>query len=46
MLQEELKTYPFGAVWDRFCEMTGVPVRESWFEEIKKYEAEVLSKRG
>lgn len=45
MRQEELKTYPFGAVWDYYCECQGVPVREAWFEEIKKYEDEVLSKR-
>ena len=45
MLQEEVKTYPFGAVWDYFCESQGVPVRETWFEEVKKYEEEVLSLR-
>lgn len=45
MLQEEVKTYPFGAVWDYFCESEGVPVRETWFEEVKKYEEEVLSLR-
>ncbi|MFR2718034.1 MAG: L-rhamnose isomerase [Ruminococcus sp.] len=45
MLQEEVKTYPFGAVWDYFCESQGVPVRETWFEVVKKYEEEVLSFR-
>lgn len=45
MLQEEVKTYPFGAVWDYFCEKNGVPVRESWYEEVKKYEEEVLCRR-
>ena len=45
MLQEEVKTYPFGAVWDYFCESQGVPLRETWFEEVKKYEEEVLSFR-
>lgn len=45
MLQEEIKTYPFGAVWDYFCESNGVPVREKWFEEVQKYEKEVLSLR-
>ena len=28
-MQEELKFYPFAAVWDEFCERQGVPVRES-----------------
>lgn len=45
VLQEEIKTYPFGDVWNYFCEMNGVPVKETWFEEVKKYEAEVLLKR-
>ena len=46
MQQEELKTYPMGDVWNYFCETCGVPVGESWFEEVEKYEAEVLSKRA
>jgi L-rhamnose isomerase len=44
-LMEEFKTYPFGAIWDYYCEKMGVPVRESWLEEVKDYENEVLSKR-
>jgi L-rhamnose isomerase len=44
-LMEEFKTYPFGAVWDYYCEKMGVPVKESWLEEVKAYEQEVLSKR-
>lgn len=44
-LMEEFKTYPFGAVWDYYCEKMGVPVRESWLEEVKLYEQEVLIKR-
>lgn len=42
---EELKTYPFGAVWDYYCRTMGVPVRESWLAEVKKYENEVLKTR-
>lgn len=45
LMQEELKSYPFGDVWDYVCESNHVPVRESWFEEVKKYEKDVLSKR-
>ena len=44
-LQEEYKTYPFADVWNEYCERCGVPVGEKWFEEIEKYEAEVLSER-
>ena len=46
MWQEELKTYPIGDVWDYYCEISNVPVRESWFSEVKKYEEEVLSQRA
>jgi len=45
MLQEELKSYPLGDVWDYFCSENNVPVRSAWFEEIKKYEAVVLLER-
>lgn len=44
-LTEEYKTYPFGAVWDYYCDQMGVPVRETWLEEIREYEKDVLSKR-
>lgn len=44
-LLEELKTLPFGAVWDYYCMKQGVAVGASWLEEVKKYESEVLSKR-
>lgn len=46
MLQEEIKTYPFGDIWDYFCEKNNVPVRENWYDRVKKYEAEVLNKRN
>ncbi|MGN0371622.1 MAG: L-rhamnose isomerase [Enterocloster sp.] len=46
MMQEELKTYPMGDVWDYFCQMNGVPIKEQWFREVVKYEEDVLSKRG
>jgi L-rhamnose isomerase len=45
-LQEEVKTLPFGAVWDFYCESKGVPVGENWLAEVKTYEKNVLSKRG
>ncbi|GAB2022554.1 L-rhamnose isomerase [Pseudolactococcus yaeyamensis] len=46
VLTEEYKDLPFGAIWDYFCEQQGVPVGAAWFDDVKKYEAEVLSKRG
>jgi L-rhamnose isomerase len=44
-LTEELKSYPFAAVWDYYCETAGVPVREKWLDEVRTYEREVLAKR-
>lgn len=45
MRQEELKTMPFGAVWQEFCSSCGVPVDESWFNDIIDYENTVLLNR-
>lgn len=46
MMQEELKLYPVGDVWNYFCEMNNVPEKADWFTEVKKYEEDVLSKRA
>lgn len=45
MLQEEIKTLPFGDIWWKYCEECGVAGDESWFEEIEKYEKNILAKR-
>ena len=42
-LQEEMKTMPFGEVWNEFLTREGVTA--NYLEEVKKYENEVLSKR-
>ena len=42
-IQEEMKTMPFGDVWNEFLAREGVAA--NYFEEVKKYEREVLSKR-
>ncbi len=44
-MMEELKTMPFGAVWDYHCLTSDVPAGDSWLEDIKQYEKEILSKR-
>ncbi|WP_418290727.1 L-rhamnose isomerase [Massilicoli timonensis] len=46
VIQEELKTMPFGEIWTEYCHQCGAPADGDWFTEVKKYEAEVLSKRG
>ncbi len=43
--QEELKTMPFGDVWNEYCRRCGAPEDGKWFEEVERYEKEVLSKR-
>ncbi|MCQ2478357.1 MAG: L-rhamnose isomerase [Clostridia bacterium] len=45
MLSEEVKTLPFGDIWEHYCESENVPKDESWFNEIKTYEETVLAKR-
>jgi L-rhamnose isomerase len=44
-LMEELKTFPFGAVWDKLCLDAGVPAGTGWIGRVNAYEGEVLSKR-
>ena len=44
-LLEEAKTLPFSAVWDYYCLTQDVPVGERWLDAVRRYEAEVLSKR-
>ncbi len=44
-LMEEAKQLPWGAVWDKYCLDCGVPAGADWLAEVKRYEADVLSKR-
>ncbi|RMG00299.1 MAG: L-rhamnose isomerase [Planctomycetota bacterium] len=43
---EEIKGLPWQAVWDAFCLRQDVPVGETWLDEVRAYEREVLSRRG
>lgn len=45
MLMEEAKTLPFSDIWAEYCRREGIPADASWFEEIKKYEQDIQSKR-
>ena len=45
-LVEEMKALPAGAVWDYYCESQAALPGDSWIQEVKKYEADVLAKRG
>ncbi|MHC4596531.1 MAG: L-rhamnose isomerase [Planctomycetota bacterium] len=42
---EELKTLPFGAVWDYYCTKQDVPPGPDWLKEVRDYEARVTNKR-
>ena len=43
-LQEDIKTAPFGDIWEEYLKREGV--KKDYTEEITKYEKEVLIKRG
>ena len=45
VMQEEMKTMPFGDVWAEYCRECGVAADTSWYDEIMKYEKDVLSAR-
>ena len=45
-LLETTRTLPLGAVWDVFCARHDVPADPDWPGEVRRYEVEVLSRRG
>lgn len=45
VMQEAIKTYPFGDVWAEYCRQCGVVSDDDFYGEVAKYENEVLSKR-
>lgn len=44
-LMEEQKTMPLNAVWNYYCESTGVPLGAEWLEKVRAYETKVTSLR-
>lgn len=46
VLTEEMKSMPFGVVYDYYCFINNIPVGGEYLAEIKEYENKVLSKRG
>jgi L-rhamnose isomerase len=42
---EELKTMPFGAVWDYYCTRQDVPPGPDWLKEVRDYETKVTNLR-
>jgi L-rhamnose isomerase len=45
VMLEELKTLPFGTVWDEYCRRMNVPIAEQWLKQVKDYESKVLNLR-
>lgn len=45
VMQEELKTLPFGEIWDEYCRQCNVPVDGEWYGTVKDYEKKVLEVR-
>ena len=45
-LLEQAKTLPLGAIWDRYCEETGVVTDSGLIENVMDYERNVLSGRS
>lgn len=44
-IQEEIKMYPIGEVWNEYCRQCNVPDNLDWFDKVQNYEKEVLLKR-
>jgi L-rhamnose isomerase len=44
-LQEEIKSLPWGAVWEQYCASANVAVGRQWLDEVRAYENSVLSVR-
>ena len=45
VMQEELKTMPFGEIWDEYCRVCGKPLDGQWYSQAEEYEKEVLRHR-
>lgn len=45
MMQEEMKTFPFGDIWAEYCRQCNVPEDKKWFDEVQNYEKDVMQKR-
>ena len=45
VMQEEMKTLPFGDIWSKYCEECGVAADESWLDDVFAYEEKILTER-
>ncbi|GMQ59445.1 L-rhamnose isomerase [Vallitalea sediminicola] len=42
---EELKSFPWHAIWDYYCYVNKYPIGLNWLDEVMRYEERVLSER-
>jgi L-rhamnose isomerase len=45
-LNEEAKSLPWPAIWEYYCFSKNIPPGGEWLNSVRKYEADVLRKRG
>lgn len=45
VMQERMKTMPFSDIWEEYLRRCHVASEADWFEDVKTYEKDVLSKR-
>lgn len=45
VVSEEVKTLPFGEVWNEYCRQCGKPLDGEWYNIVEGYEKEELLKR-
>jgi L-rhamnose isomerase len=45
-LQEEIRTLPWGAVWEQYCAVANAPAGRQWLDEVREYERRVLATRS
>ncbi len=45
-LMEELKSMPWGLVWDEYCRRQDVPAGQAWLDALRAYESSVLAGRA
>ena len=46
VMQEEMKTLPFGEIWEEYCRRCDKPADGEWYREIERYEKKVLEVRA
>ncbi len=45
-LLEELKQFPMGVIWDKFCLQAGVPAGAAWIDTLIDFDRNVIRKRS